>query len=279
MELWIAIVSTVEKFIYVKIKNRMNIRKLTPGDYELVRFLFAETYPNLPFIFSIIEGKMPGQVWVNDNKIPQVCLIITEFSCCYISGKLDRKIFLDFFNLIREHKNIKLVCEPSSHDGQVDLLQFALLPVTWVQFEYENSSIPVPFHSNTSEFSLIKITNKELFDKSIWKSLITAIYGNFSNYSKYGVSYILWDEENNQVVSEAHGIASKNLIEIGTITHEKYQGRKLSTIVCNHLIHASLKKGLSPIWACEYSNIASRSVARNQGMSKETVFTFHTISL
>ncbi len=85
------------------------------------------------------------------------------------------------------------------------------------------------------------------------------------------------DAEKKLVSSEAHGVIAENLVEIGTVTHENYRGKQLSTIVCNNLIRNLVKKGLNPIWSCDKANIASWKVAEHQGMDDRMEYIFHTL--
>lgn len=43
--------------------------KLSPQEYPIANPLFHDNYPNLPFIYGVIENRMPGEIWINDTNI------------------------------------------------------------------------------------------------------------------------------------------------------------------------------------------------------------------
>lgn len=107
---------------------------------------------------------------------------------------------------------------------------------------------------------------------------MTEIYGNKNNYLKSSIGFILWDAVKKQVASETHGVISRDLIEIGTITHEDYRNQGLSTIVCNHLLQVALKRKLRPVWTCDKTNLASNKVAQHLHMNDVKEYIFHFLS-
>lgn len=92
------------------------------------------------------------------------------------------------------------------------------------------------------------------------------MFGSIENYFKNGIGFIFWDDTNQIVASESHGLPSKEYIEVGTITNENYRGQQLSTILCNHLIRYAIGRCLKPVWSCDEENFISWKVAEKQGM-------------
>lgn len=256
----------------------MKIEKLSPENYSKVLTLFNPEYPNLAFAFGIIDGILPGQIWVDSENSPSVCLIISNIDYCFISGNLDEGIFVEFLGLLKDKATVKLVCEPNSHDNQINFSKYEFKLVPRVQYRYKMKISEMELYPNNSKYILKKINDHETFKKCIWESFLTKIYGEKNNYLKFSMGFILWDAIKNQVASEAHGVISKGLIEVGTITHEDYRNQGLSTIVCNQLICAAIKKGLYPIWTCDEANIASNKVAQHQGMDDIKDYTFQTLT-
>lgn len=258
----------------------MLIEKLNQTQYKIVHELFDANYPNVAFVYGIIEGKIPGEIWV-DNKIkPKVCLIICNDNCpyCFIAGNLDPLIFTEFFCLLQSKDVVKLVCEPSSHDNQIDFSKYGFISIPRVQYRYKHTNPEaIKEQVNESSFHLKQITNKELLDKCMWKSLVLDVYKDANQYLKYGLGYILEDPHNDQVASEAHGVIGENLIEVGTVTHEHYRKRHLSTLVCNRLICSAIKAGLHPMWTCDESNLPSNLIAKHQGMDDSKKYIFYTL--
>lgn len=258
----------------------MKIEKLTYDNYKKVHKLFDINYPNIAFVYGIIEGKIPGEIWVDNKEIPKVCLIICNGNTpyCFIGGQLSPVVFTDFFSLLQAKDFVKLVCEPSSHDNQIDFGQYGFKSIPRVQYRYKNiKPEAIKEYENKSDFRLQQINDKQILDECTWNSLLINVYGDADHYLKFGLGFVLQDPINGQVVSEAHGVIGDNLIEVGTITQENYRRRNLSTIVCNQLIRSAIKEGRHPMWTCDASNEASNKIAQHQGMDDSKNYTFYTL--
>lgn len=249
------------------------MKQLSPNRYECVRKLFSDNYPNLPLIFSIIEGLIPGEIWVDNDDEPNVSMVITGAPYCFISGEINEKIFEKCFKILSQKPVIKLVLNPQP---KINISELGFVPVSRRQYRYTDTHNKIPIYTNHSGFLIKKIDDAETFNLCIWKSLMTDIFGSVENYLKNGIGFILWDEDKHVIASESHGIPSKEFIEVGSITNENYRRQKLSTILCNHLISYALKKELKPVWSCDDANFISWKVAEKQGMDNLIRYTFHT---
>lgn len=255
----------------------MNISILPKEDYRNVLPLFNLDYPNLAFVYGIIEGVLPGKIWVDSKKSPKICLIMSNIAYCFIGGELNDQVFAEFICLLKEKGNLKLVCESSSHDNKINCIQYGFQPIARVQYRYTNVVPEIKLYPNDINYIIQEIKDEETLSKCIWGSFLTEIYGSKKNYLKSSIGFIFWDVEKKQVVSEAHGVISKDLIEIGTITHEDYRNQGLSTIICNHLVQVALKRKLQPLWTCDETNLASNRVAQHLGMDDRHQYIFHTL--
>ncbi len=245
---------------------------LRKDKYEKVRQLFHNNYPNLPLIFALIEHVIPGQIWVDREDEPTICLAMTGASYCFMSGEANEKIFQACLKLLKHKQKINLVVKPTL---PFDLLQFGFVPVARRQYRYKDTHGKIPLYENNTNYLIKKIEDIETYNLCLWKPLMTAIFGSAENYLQNGVGYIFWDTHKQMIASESHGIPSKEFIEVGTITHENYRGQKLSTILCNHLIRDAIKRNLKPVWSCDDENVASWKVAEKQGMDELIKYTFH----
>lgn len=249
----------------------MKIKELSQENFSNVLELFDKDYPNLAFVYGIVDRILPGKIWVDNEGMPNVCLIMSNVPYCFIAGNLNKEIFEEFYNVLKEKELVKLVCE----SNQIDFSQYGFMLIPRLQYRYKLQEANI--YENTSNYSLEEINSQETLNKCTWGAFIAAIYGNASNYLNSSMGFILWDPVKKQVASEAHAIIGKNLIEIGTITHENYRGQGLSTIVCNQVIRLGIKKGLHPIWTCDQSNVSSNKIAQHQGMDEVTSYIFHTL--
>lgn len=251
----------------------MNIKKLSPKQYEVVRHLFHKDDANLPAAFGVIEGLIPGQIWVDDCVCPTVCLIICEDPYCLIGGSIDINIFQEFFILLKSKKHVRLYCNEKT---QIDFSTFGFSSIRRREYKYQGHKPNIPIYKNNTPYILKKIDNESTFDLCIWKTLMLEIYNTKENYLKNAIGFVLWDKVKQLVVSEIHGICSKQYTEIAAVTRENYRGQHLATILCNHFIHYVMKKGLQPIWSCDEQNIASWKVAERQQMKQVNGYKFYT---
>jgi len=251
------------------------MNQLPQDKYEKVRSFFHGSYPNLPFIYGIIDHLLPGQIWVDNENKPNNCLVMTGAAYCFMAGKLSEGEFRGYFDLLKEKEKVELAIES---DSQLELSKFGFVPTARRQYRYNDIQSTIPYYENDTNYILKKIEDEKIFNLCMWKSLVVNIFGNAENYLKNGMGFILWDSQKQLIASEAHGVPSKELVEIGAITHEDYRGKKLSTILCNHLIHYVIKKRLQPVWSCDEANVISLKLAEKQGMDDLMKYTFHILN-
>lgn len=247
------------------------MKQLSPNKYESVRSLFDKDYPNLPLIHGIIEQLMPGQVWVDNESNPTLCLIMTEAPYCFMAGNFSEEAFKEYFDILKQKQFIKLAIKP---EPLFDLSEFDFIPVLRRQYKYKDIYGEIPVYQNDTHYLIQKIENLETINLCLWKSLMVSMFGSVERFLQNGIGFILWDSKNNVIASESYGILSKEFVEVGTVTHENYRGQNLSTILCNHLIQYLVQENLHPVWSCDEANIASWKVAEKQGMNELIKYTF-----
>ncbi|MBA2710255.1 MAG: GNAT family N-acetyltransferase [Tatlockia sp.] len=255
----------------------MKITELSNIKYYSVRNFFGSDYPNIAFVLAVILDNIPGKIFVDRKINPTVCLVLCKgLPYCFIAGELSREIFLKFLPLMKTKPLIKLVCPSVTNKANINFIDFGFQPIERFQYRFKSSQSQIQNYINDSEYELLPIKDEKLLSLCQWNSFMTSCYGNTENYLKNSIGFVLWDPEKKLALSEAHGVIAENWVEIGTVTHENYRGKKLSTIVCNNLIQHLIKKGLHPIWSCDKANIPSWKVAEHQGMDDKIEYIFHT---
>lgn len=255
----------------------MKIIKLPKAEFNKVRHLFEANYPNLAFVYAVIEDKMPGEIWVNDadGDNPKACLIISHGPYCFMAGKLDKELFKEFANLLAAKPDMKLVCPDSTRESNVELTDFNTIPR--LQYHLKNTA-SIPHYENNTPYELKSAhEDREIFATCNWAAMLITMYGSLEYYLQNNMSLFLYDPERRCVASEAHCVTATGITEIGTKTHDEYQGKGLSTIICNELIRRMINRGFHPIWTCDAANVASRKVAEHQGMTEDMHYTFYTL--
>lgn len=255
----------------------MKIKQLASDQYHSIKKLFKDCDTNAAAIYGVIECLLPGQVWVDDLVEPAACLILCNDPYCFMGGNPSNDIWNDFIFLLKKKADVRLQIH---HDKNMYLQQkiltagFSIL----ARREYKyNNVVDIPAIENHTSYFIKKIANIEMFNQCQWKELIIDIYQDPHIYLKNGAGFILWDEEKQLVVSEAHGICSREFLEIATITHESYRGQGLASIICNHIIHYAINNHLIPVYACNDDNIASWKVAEHNRMNNINRYNFYVL--
>ncbi|AZE45730.1 hypothetical protein C4K04_0019 [Pseudomonas chlororaphis] len=246
------------------------MKKLSSSNYEIVRQLFAEDYPNLPFVHGLIEGVLPGEIFVDNTSNPASCILVSAASYVFTSGISTSQEMRSCLDLLKDKAEIKLVLpELGPHEAKT----LGLVPTARRQYSYSNAR-PIEL-KNTSGYEIRSIASESFFKECIWFDLMDTIFGGAENFLQRGFGCVFWDADSGIIASEAYGIPSKQYVEIGTVTHPAYRGKGLSTMLCNHLIRHISELGLRPIWSCDESNAASWSVAERQGMDGKLNYNFY----
>nr|WP_305987336.1 GNAT family N-acetyltransferase [Pseudomonas sp. Q1] len=246
------------------------VKKISSLHDECVRKLFADDYPNLPFVHGVIEGLLPGEVFVDDAFEPGNCMVVSAASYAFAAGVFSTQQIQSCLDLLRGKAEIKFVL-PALSPHQAN--RFGLEPTPRRQYAYSTAtSVEV---NNTSGYLVRPLDSEALFKDCIWFDFMSGIFGGTEHFLKRGYGWVLWDAAAGVIASEAYGIASKQFVEIGTVTHPAYRGKGLSTMLCSLLMRHLSGLGLQPIWSCDESNPASWSVAEKLGMHNQLSYNFY----
>ncbi len=246
------------------------MKKMSSFHYERVRTLFTDNYPNIPFVHGIIEERLPGEVFVDNVVEPGSCMLVTAGAYVFTAGISSPRKLQPCLDLLRDKADIKLVL-PELSPQQVK--PFGLAPTPRRQYAY--STAQSSDVSNTSGYQIRPLVSEALFKECIWFDFMSGIFGGTEYFLSRGFGWVFWDAAAGVIASEAYGIASKQFVEIGTVTHPAYRGKGLSTLLCNHLMRHLCGLGLQPIWSCDESNPASWSVAEKLGMDSLLHYNFY----
>lgn len=249
------------------------IVKLQHNEYSKVIPLCIDDYPNISFVYAIINNQIKGEIWVDSYERPSSSLIVTSSNFipyCYILGRVNKELFNKYNMVLKNKHDIKLVFP--DYDKIINLDEFDYKAEKRLQLYLQDTRRNKVGASNIIEKYLLTHINRSMIYKCNWGNLILSLYDDSINYLNHGFGICLL--YSNKVVCEAHGIIGGKFIEVGTVTNSDYRGQGLSTYVCHLFIKLCLDRNLVPLWTCNHDNIASFKVANNVGFEKQESYNF-----
>ena len=231
-----------------------------------LRSLFDPDYPTAPRCFAVLDGRVPGQILIDDLLNPTWGLVRQAGAgTTFIGGSPDsstvgqvvthlRKSEGDvFFGLWDGDSRLDLL--PSHPDAVFASLRFTNRPLR------EGLGI---YLSQVPEGCAVRRVDSEIFERCLWRDDIASEYGSADAFFRQGMGFCLM--RGDEILSEAYAdVPASGWMEIGTVTHEQYRGLGYSTIACAHVIQACEELGGETFWMCLKTNLASVAVARKLG--------------
>lgn len=221
-------------------------------------------------IFSIIEGDMPGEIFVIDAENPTAVLIKT-CECNLIAGVVDDKFIsevsseLDFWDSVTPDSQDWFDKVPLLHKNKF-ISPFKRRHYTLDETAFIKRETPLP-----DGFKLEKI-DPAILRKSVYKNANKLLewledWGNDSAFSKNGAGTYIHNGET--IVSWSLSDCSyAEQITIGVITDEKYQKQGFGIRTVSETVSECFRKGYKSInWLCVDTNKGSISIAEKLGFT------------
>ncbi|GIN74693.1 acetyltransferase [Bacillus sp. J14TS2] len=249
--------------------------ELTENEFDMVLDLLQQpkNIHNV-FVYSVIEHKQQGKIFVNNKISPSAGLVMNEGGCYYVFGDVSDNVFNDSL--------IEYLSDPSNH---VNFFDMYLSSNEWLEFlkrSLEGNVVQLKrTHYVLEEINKMvqdvetpdgfknKPINGELFNK--YKAQIDSSYsylwGSSDKYLKNAFGFCLLKNDEFVSVCNTFYIGGK-FIAPDIITLNEYRGRGLATIVCSYFIKRSKELGLTPYWDCDAGNEASNRLAQKLGFRK-----------
>jgi GNAT superfamily N-acetyltransferase len=235
--------------------------QLADGHFDRVVPLFDRDMSNSPMIFSTLEGRATGRVYVDDIAKPSACVVCLDFlDLAFPGGHIEQEWLNAAVAHLWEERDILLSWPP-----QLAKRLEPPFPATEVVDRYEFfdcapgqgvASIPAGYH--------LQRIGEALLNRCLWRDLMISAYGTVGRFLQHGMGLCLMSGD--EVCSEAYAVFfGGGRVEIGVITHEEYQRRGCAYVTCQHLIRLCEAQGYPTYWSCEQDNVASAATARKLG--------------
>jgi len=231
--------------------------------------LFERGIPDRPVLFSVLEGRNAGRIFVDDPAQPTWAVVQAPWPCLFIGGnppagvleKLTQQLALGLV-LTPEMSTYANAVRP--HNISVARWEFSGRLAGTPQFEQLLRTIPPGF--------TLRRMDENLFSHSLWKTEYLRSCGSAANFFKNALGLVLLSGSEPVAEASACYIGDKSAA-VGAVTATGHRGKGLAALVAAHLINACEKQGLSTLWSCDQTHAASLAVARKLGYAAIRAYT------
>jgi RimJ/RimL family protein N-acetyltransferase len=243
--------------------------ELRPQQYAQVASLFEQIEHNAALIFSVIDCKNPGRIFVDDADQPRVALVYPTDTFYFLGGdgistETGGAVVQTLFNtLIPAATEKELVLFVFSENWRANLnvlladrgviqISRKILP-----FNQERFGIHTGWRERIpTGFTLSQVTESMAEKDPALLPLVMEETGRFG-------TCLLKDGE---IASICSAVAvGRGEVEIDISTQEAYQGQGLATLTACAFIEESLARNLKPVWSCWPFRTASYALAKKLG--------------
>jgi RimJ/RimL family protein N-acetyltransferase len=233
--------------------------------------LFDEDSPVKSLLFSILEGRTPAEILLDDPERPRRCVVRSAVRFTFASRDVDRDFLDRALTELRRTTGVALVCLPDGSeqwtppdpDLVVERLGFR-------DFDPADGGLREAL-ARPLEGMEIREIDRERFDNALWRDMLLGFCGSAERFLEHGLGLALYRGEEVLAWSYApnRGLST---MEIGVETAEAHRGQGHATFIAAHVISRCLARGWSVAWSCETDNPASAAIARKLGFRGERTY-------
>ncbi len=259
---------------------------------------------NTLFAISVLEGKVEGSIFVDNNVTPASFYIKHPYGMALLYGESAKEDFykkLKSYLLNSNHTRKKLewlqVYPDTLYKKMDDLLENHLIKKdpegaysppspeeTSKVLEYQRINFTfqkekyAAFKKNLSHKDMeIVSTSENIFNQLDGNVAPKYFWNNFQDFNKYGVGFTLLINNKIPASTAFASFVFDHKLEIGIETNVDYRGSGYATMVCVRLIDYCLENGLEPVWSCSSGNIGSRKLAWKLGFEERKKIPYYIL--
>jgi RimJ/RimL family protein N-acetyltransferase len=245
------------------------MKLLPPTDYVRLLSLVqrGEIRSHLAFIYTLLEERQEGKVFVDDLDNPRTALLCPASGFYFLYGDADTDCFDRFVpELLAAHLVDLSAVYATSIPWQKKLATLLRKEFTRVGFEFSAGSAPVDWRDRipaglTLETLTAPVIAKWNPDIMHW---VVDVWGGPQGFEARSFGYCLLAED--RIVSIAAACAiGRGEAEIEVATAPDFQRRGLATLVCSAFVEHCLCQGLRPTWSCGTGHTTSAALGQKLG--------------
>jgi RimJ/RimL family protein N-acetyltransferase len=270
---------------------------LEQADYHTVRPLFAELAEWNFVIDSVLDGIVPGRIYVDDPAHPESAFFFSAF-WYFLAGNPDHQAFNQAIHTLitsesfaddphrGEKDMVFLVCQPDSWQGQFPVLFKEQMPTEIGRYRHLFTQLPIGWQEGLPDGFTVRRFDQELLENKQRR--------NFDGLDHW--MHMYWGAPTETFLREGVGVClmhedaiaswcltvnvAGDRCELGIETAQEYRLQGLGAFTAMATVDCCLKRGFTTIdWHCGDDHMGSRGVARKAGFVKEREYTAYLYML
>jgi hypothetical protein len=247
--------------------GRQTVIELTTGQVTLaLRALFPRSGHTWRRPFSVLDGSGGGLILTDDPIHPTWAATadVSDDGTVFMAGAVNRDIVMSIFDARWQELPVTICL--AADDPLLELLPPDPEYDGWdIDFEDRDPSVDLERFITVPDGLRLARIDEELIGRCQWTPWMA---GSPELALRHGLGYALLDGD--RVVSEAFaGPEVENALELGVITGDAYQRRRLATIVSARTVLECERRGHQTWWNTATTNLGSVNLARKLGYRTE----------
>ncbi len=237
--------------------------------FQRVSHLFDPSMPNSTVLFSTLEQKTPGRVFVNDIQRPQRAIVVANYrGWTFLGGMYDQSSLDHDLAMLQRMTAFELIWPAWLGDHLAPVARFAGVIERCEFFDRQPGTDITPLLPPGSTF---RFMDTDLFARCLWYDVVVPAAGTAANFlaNCVGVCLIRGDD----ILCEAYGIfRGAGRQEIGIITHPAHRRQGYAVRTSERLITHCEAQGIVAYWSCDGSNTGSIKTAHGLGFKTQRAY-------
>jgi RimJ/RimL family protein N-acetyltransferase len=260
------------------------MRELKSNEFSSVTQLLNEEKVHCTFAYSVVEGKQPGRIYVDNHINPTCCLVTCKGGKYLVAGDTSNIGFNEFLS--------DYLSDPGNHSNYFDLYSSspewiskldevlgdnaAKLSRELFQWDYSNLSSISKLNELMPEGFELKKMDAILFEKYVKEmdSSYNKLWGSCNNFISNGFGFCVL--KNGEFVSICNTYYVKQgSAEIDITTRDEFRRQGFALITCSAFIVYCAKNNIKPLWDCDGGNESSKNLAKKLGFKSVENYRMH----
>ncbi|WP_379315551.1 GNAT family N-acetyltransferase [Paenibacillus puldeungensis] len=282
------------------------MKVLEARDYKKVIPIIRTADINTMFAISVLEGKVDGTVFVDEEASPAAFYILHPYGMALLYGESSREDFyvklaahmLNLENARNEYEWLQVY--PASLYSKIDAILGSHLIKKAPNEPYKKSFVPeedkkvleyqrINFAFNKEKYFAFKrdfmnkdckivATSEAIFNQLEGSVVPKFFWNSSSDFINNGIGYTILSEHDIPASTAFASFIIDNKLEIGIETCKENQGSGFASLVCAKLIDYCIVNGYEPVWSCNSGNLGSRKLAHRLGFEESKRIPYYRLS-